>query len=199
MTINFDTGLLSASLAGGDANIAIKSGSGEPITIVCTDGGDPTEFGGSVVMNLGLTAGGGVQPTTLAFLGAFTQTESTFTGTLDCNDVRLVEFMKNQLPQNLNLEVWYAVDSGPRFIAPNIPVVCQAGQNLGNPSSEGGPNYPTTDEMTAAIAAAIATIKDGSGRILVGTHGRLAPTSTGFQSETSPTGGDPWTPQQSWP
>lgn len=186
MNISIDTGLMTATLQG-DANgnpIPIKAGSPEPVTITCTANGVASLTGNNIAMSLGLTSTVGTNPQTLAWLDTFISSGGVYVGTLNCNDLRLMTFFANLGSAPLNIEVQWSIGGGEPFIAPNMIVPCEQQQTGANPGGAGGPNYVTTAELAAALAA----ILDANGNILIGTHARLAPTATGCILQTSASG-----------
>jgi len=189
MVINFDTGILQATLA--ENTPPIKAGSQVPVTVLCVANGEPTNFGGTVALFMGLTSSVGNSPLTLAYLNTFTAgSNSTFTGTLNAADPRLTLFFTNIAQQDLNLEVGYSVNGGPPYIAPNVLINCQ---QLQSPAG-GGPSYVTEAQLTAALL----NIVDANGNLLVGLNGRFQPTATGMIAQTSPDE-VAWNNSQQWP
>ena len=83
--------------------------------------------------------------------------DKLYRAVLDGNDTRLVTFMANKTEATMQLGLFGEVD-GVAVAPPYLPVAVQPALISGDPSGSSGPSYPTTAQMTAAIAAALASI-----------------------------------------
>lgn len=131
---------ISITLATNQAKLAqttaIKAGGGVPVTVTFDQ--NP---GSSPSIELALSAQSS-SPAVVAYLNTFTaQNETTYTGTLDANDTRLLALFSGKGAQTLDCEVALTVGSAERQLFPNFPVTVQPPIIAGPASSEGGPVY----------------------------------------------------------
>lgn len=139
--LDLDTGLAKLALA-----TTIKAGTSVPVKIITMRGATPTSPGASPAFELGLGTDA-APPVLKAYLDTFTAENShTFTGSLDANDERLVDFMAGKGTVNMNCEVAWTVAGVERaalsFLVPVQPRVIS-----GPASSESGPTYYTSEEV----------------------------------------------------
>ena len=147
ITLDLDTGM--AKLA---AATTIKAGADVPVTINTVRGATPASPGASPYFEVGLGTDA-TPPVLKAYLDVFAaENDHTFTGVLDANDTRLVEFMAGKGTVNFGCEVAWTV-AGQLEVAPSFTVPVQSRIITVPASSEGGPDYFTEAETLALIAA----------------------------------------------
>lgn len=149
--LNLDTGIATLPQA-----TIIKAGGAVPVQITLNR--DPA---GDCAFQLSLGPQSSV-PTVLAYLDVLeAQNATVFLGRLDANDARLMAYLAGKQTAPLNCELAWTLD-GERQIAPNTTVTVQPPQVVGPQSSEGGPVWPTPEQivtsevLAAALAAALA-------------------------------------------
>ena len=141
--VNLETGVATLS-----QTTAIKAGGGVPVVISFSQspGTDPS-------IEIALSAQSS-SPTILAYLNSFSsENETTYKGTLDANDSRLLAALDTVATQTLNCEIVVTASSSERQIFPNFAVTVQKSVISGSPSSEGGPVFLV--QGTASGAARI--------------------------------------------
>jgi hypothetical protein len=145
ISINTATG--SASLAN---NTTIKAGGLVPVKITFSE--DP---GTLPLLELALSPESS-SPTILAYLEEFQrQNPTTFTGWLNSNDSRLLDFLSGKTSAAIVCEVACTV-SGDRRNYPNLKLTVQPPVITGPASSEGGPFYYTVEQVQALLDAVLA-------------------------------------------
>jgi hypothetical protein len=139
ISINLD---LDAGTAKLTAPTTIKAGGGVPVTIALN-----RHPGGVISFQLALGPQSSTQAV-LAYLDEFsTESETLYKGTLNANDVRLIEQLAGKQVLPLDCEVSWTLD-GERQIAPNLPITVQPPMITGPQTSEGGPVYALASSVS---------------------------------------------------
>lgn len=161
ITLDIDTGV--AKLA---RTTTIKAGVAVPVKVTLSR--DP-----AAAVLLLLTIGTAAAPSSvLAFLDAsgFTATNATtFTGSLDATDTRLVNYMASKAATQCYLQVAFTLGSEAQQIAPNMAIGVEAKIGDNPDTTDGGPTYYTTGE-TDTLLASKATIDPANGALLLGSN-----------------------------
>lgn len=139
ISVNLETGV--ARLA---QTTSIKAGGGVPVRV--TFSSNP---GDSPAIELALAPESSAA-SVLAYLDDFeAENTTTFLGTLDANDTRLIEHLTGKDQQTLALELVVATAGSPRRPFPNVALTVQAPKIVGPQSTEGGPVYLTQSQSDA--------------------------------------------------
>lgn len=169
ISVNLETG--QARLA---QTTAIKAGGGVPVRVVFS-----ANPGDNPVIELALSPQSSEREI-LAYLDVFAaENSTTFLGTLDANDTRLLDHLAEKAVAQVTLDVELVVVRNlARRPFPNFQITCQAPTITGPASSEGGPVYLTLaqgdarytqpDDVIPAAAKAAANgvaSLDGTGKV----------------------------------
>lgn len=151
ISVNLETGLAKPSQAA-----TIKAGGSVPVTILFS-----SNPGSNTVIELALSPQSS-SPEVVAYHDEFVaQNQTTWTGTLDANDTRLIELLTGKQSQNLSCEVVVTSDSIERRPFPNFAIAVQSPTIVGPETSEGGPVYlvqSTADARYLRASQALAEI-----------------------------------------
>ena len=150
LNLDLETGV--AKLA---ATTTIKIGAQVLVRINTFRAGQPASPGDAPVFALALGSQE-AEPAVLAYLDEFAaENDNTFTGTLDANDSRLIDYMAGKLARAVDLELSWTEDT-ERQIAPNVAITVQPRVVSGPETSEGGPVYLTAAQVQALIDGVVA-------------------------------------------
>ena len=153
VSVNLTTGRATAVQAP-----VVKAGGDVPVVISFS-----ANPGDNPVIELALSPQSS-SPDVKAYLDVFVaQNSTTYTGTLDANDTRLIALLAGKQAQTLDCEIVVTTDAG-RKPFPNFPVTVQPPVITGPESSEGGPVYLTQELADARYVqpAALDAVADAA-------------------------------------
>lgn len=186
ITLDLDTG--AAKLA---QSATVKVTAQVPVKILTVRGGVAESPGAlpAFALTLGTDA---APPAVVAYCDTFsTENETTFTGTLNCNDSRLVSYMATKGQTALVADLAWTVD-GETQVAPNFAVTVQPRLASGPEAEEGGPVYLTwTTLLNVLKNLNLATIP-------IGSSAQWVPIANGIKLQLSADGGATWQDGPTW-
>lgn len=181
--INLDINTGVVSLA---QTTTVKAGVSVPVQVTLS--GDP---GATPVLQIALCTQSSA-PQVLAYLETFTaQNATTYTGVLNTNDTRLVDYLIDKQSTQVDLELQWTLN-GQTQCGADVALTVESRALSGPGSSEGGPVYLTQAQSDGAYAKI-----DGSGNVLIGFNARLVPITHGAKLQFS-TDGTTWQDGPSW-
>jgi hypothetical protein len=151
ITINTDT--LAATLSGTPIP---KAGGLCPLELYFQDAtGAPVSLADGFLIEYGMRLAAAPSSGILAYTDEFSGAAgNSYAGFVDLNDTRLMGAIAGNVQISIKAEVAWTVN-GQRFVSSDIPYFVQPPIIGPGASTSGGPSYPTTTQLNAAIAAAI--------------------------------------------